>query len=74
MLASQTLNGVLLPIILVVMLRLINDKRLMGKYINGPVLNVVTWVAVILLIALTLILVLTSFFPGVASVLARPAS
>ncbi len=65
MLASQTLNGILLPIILVVMLRLINDKRLMGKHVNGPVLNVVTWVSVILLIALTLILVLTSFFPDV---------
>jgi Mn2+/Fe2+ NRAMP family transporter len=65
MLASQTLNGVLLPIILVVMLRLINDKRLMGKHANGPVLNVVTWVSVILLIALTLLLVLTSFFPDV---------
>ena len=29
--ASQTLNGVLLPVILVVMLRLINDRRLMGQ-------------------------------------------
>src|SRR5512136_2077164 len=34
MLASQTLNGVLLPIILVVMLKLINDKRLMGNHVN----------------------------------------
>ncbi len=69
MLASQTLNGVLLPIILVVMLRLINDKRLMGKYINGPVLNVITWVSVVILIVLTLMLVVTSFFPGLLSML-----
>jgi Mn2+/Fe2+ NRAMP family transporter len=64
MLASQTLNGVLLPVILVVMLRLINDKRLMGGYVNGRVLNLITWTSVVILIALTLILVLTSFFPG----------
>jgi len=30
MMLSQTLNGVLLPVILIVMLRLINDTRLMG--------------------------------------------
>ncbi len=64
MLASQTLNGVVLPIILVTMLKLINDKRLMGKYVNGRVLNVLSWATVVILIVLTLILVITSFFPG----------
>ncbi len=64
MLGSQTLNGVLLPVILIVMLRLINDKGLMGRHVNGPVLNVITWVSVVILIALTLILVVTSIFPG----------
>lgn len=64
MLASQTLNGVLLPVILIVMLRLINDKRLMGAYVNGRVLNLITLVSVGVLILLTLILVITSVFPG----------
>ncbi len=64
MLASQTLNGVLLPIILVVMLRLINDKRLMGKFVNGRVFNIISWVMVVVLILLTVILVVTSVFPG----------
>jgi Mn2+/Fe2+ NRAMP family transporter len=64
MMASQTLNGVLLPVILVVMLRLINDKRLMGKYVNGRVFNVIAWIMVAALILLTMILVVTSFFPG----------
>jgi len=63
MLASQTLNGVLLPIILVVMLRLINDKRRMGKFVNGRVFNVIAWAMVIILIFLTIILVITSVFP-----------
>ncbi|MEI8132558.1 MAG: Nramp family divalent metal transporter, partial [Leptolinea sp.] len=39
MMLSQTLNGVLLPVILVTMLRLINDEYLMGKYVNGRVFN-----------------------------------
>jgi len=64
MLASQTLNGVLLPIILITMLKLINDKRLMGKYVNGRVFNVIAWAMVVALIALTMILVATSVFPG----------
>jgi Mn2+/Fe2+ NRAMP family transporter len=64
MLASQTLNGVLLPVILLVMLRLINDKRLMGKYVNGRVFNVLSWAMVVVLIVLTMILVITSVFPG----------
>ena len=65
MMASQTLNGVLLPIILIIMLRLINDRRLMGKFVNGRVLNVIAWATVAILIALTVILLVTTFFPGV---------
>jgi Mn2+/Fe2+ NRAMP family transporter len=64
MLASQTLNGVLLPIILITMLKLINDKRLMGQYVNGRVFNVISWVIVGVLIVLTVILVLTSILPS----------
>jgi len=63
MLSSQTLNGVLLPVILIVMLRLINDKRQMGKYVNGRVFNTIAWITVVILIALTLILIATSWFP-----------
>ncbi len=64
MMASQTLNGVLLPVILVVMLKLINDRRLMGNYVNGRVFNSIAWAMVVVLIALTAILVMTSVFPG----------
>ena len=64
MIASQTLNGVLLPVILIAMLKLINDKRLMGKYVNGRVFNILAWATVVAVIVLTMILVVTSFFPG----------
>jgi Mn2+/Fe2+ NRAMP family transporter len=64
MLASQTLNGVLLPVILIVMLRLINEKRLMGKFVNGRVFYILAWGMVVILIGLTAVLVTTSLFPG----------
>jgi Mn2+/Fe2+ NRAMP family transporter len=57
MMASQTLNGVVLPVILIVMLRLINDRRLMGKYVNGRVFNFLAWVVVAILIFLTAVLI-----------------
>ncbi len=67
MLASQTLNGILLPLVLIVMLRLINDKRLMGQFVNGLAFNVLSWATVVILIVLTGILVITSFFPTLFS-------
>jgi Mn2+/Fe2+ NRAMP family transporter len=57
MMASQTLNGVVLPIILIVMLRLINDKQLMGPFINGRYLNILSWIVVALLIFLTVVMI-----------------
>ena len=57
MMASQTLNGVVLPVILIVMLRLINDRRLMGDFVNGRVLNAISWIMVIVLIALTAVMI-----------------
>jgi Mn2+/Fe2+ NRAMP family transporter len=67
MLASQTLNGVLLPFVLIVMLRLVNDRRLMGRFVNGRLANAVSWGMVILLVLLTVILVATSAFPNLLS-------
>ena len=64
MLASQTLNGVLLPVILIVMLRLINDKRVMGKHINSRLGNVLSWIIVGAVILLTVILVIVTVFPN----------
>jgi Mn2+/Fe2+ NRAMP family transporter len=66
MLTSQTLNGVLLPVILLVMLRLVNDHRLMGRFANRRWVNIITWVTVIILIFLALILVAFTVFPGLA--------
>lgn len=39
----QVLNGVLLPVTLVFLLLLINDRRLVGRLKNGPLYNVLGW-------------------------------
>jgi NRAMP (natural resistance-associated macrophage protein)-like metal ion transporter len=51
---SQVCNGVLLPFVLLMMLRLVNDKNLMGEHTNGLALNVITYLTVILVIIMTL--------------------
>lgn len=62
---SQVISGMLLPVVVIVMLRLINDRRLMGQHVNGPVFNVVAWATAIALIAATaLYLVMTVFHIG----------
>jgi Mn2+/Fe2+ NRAMP family transporter len=40
-LVSQNVNGLLLPIVLVFVLRLANDKAIMGEYRNGPVAKII---------------------------------
>jgi NRAMP (natural resistance-associated macrophage protein)-like metal ion transporter len=58
---SQVINGILLPFVLIFMLILINNKDLMGEYVNGPILNGLSWVTVGVLIVLSLLMVVSSF-------------
>jgi len=44
----QVLNGMLLPVILVFLLLLINDRRLVGSLKNGLIYNVLSWGTVVL--------------------------
>jgi len=59
---SQVINGMLLPVVLVCMMLLVNNKKIMGKYVNKPVNNLIGWGAVIILIALSLALLVVPFF------------
>jgi NRAMP (natural resistance-associated macrophage protein)-like metal ion transporter len=54
---SQVLNGILLPLVLVFMLKLINKHDLMGKYTNKHWFNVIAWATAIIVTALSLVLV-----------------
>jgi NRAMP (natural resistance-associated macrophage protein)-like metal ion transporter len=50
---SQVLNGVLLPVIMIFMLKLINKHELMGKYTNSHWFNVVAWGTAAIVIGLS---------------------
>ncbi|MBI3912782.1 MAG: Nramp family divalent metal transporter [Chloroflexi bacterium] len=56
------LNGILLPILLVMMLRLANNRRLMGARVNGRVGNVLGWGTAVILIVLTGLLLVSPLF------------
>jgi Mn2+/Fe2+ NRAMP family transporter len=64
MLVSQTMNGLLLPVILIVMLVLINNRRLMGDFVNKRFFNLLAWTTTVILIILALILLITTFIPA----------
>lgn len=53
---SQVINGLVLPFILIFILLLINDRKLMMRYTNGPIFNIIAWVTSVVLIVFTLIL------------------
>lgn len=60
MLLSQTINGILLPFILIFMLLIINDKKIMGEYTNSRTRNIVTYLTAGALIILTALLLIFS--------------
>ena len=55
---TQVINGMLLPVVLVCMILLVNNKKIMGKYVNKPINNIIGWTTVTILIGLTVLLLL----------------
>src|SRR6202789_865151 len=60
---SQVLNGVLLPVIIILMLMLINRKDLMGEHSNSRLWNLIAWGTSIIVIGMTLVM-LWGLIPG----------
>jgi Mn2+/Fe2+ NRAMP family transporter len=59
---SQIINGLLLPVVLICMILLINNKKIMGKYVNRPIQNFIGWGAVAVLVGLSSMLVIMPLF------------
>jgi Mn2+/Fe2+ NRAMP family transporter len=51
---SQVINGLLLPVIVVFILLLVNDRKVMGSFVNGRIYNIFCWAAVVLLTLISL--------------------
>jgi Mn2+/Fe2+ NRAMP family transporter len=59
----------LLPIVLFAVLKLVNNRELMGAHVNGPIYNVAAWLTAIVVTLLSLLYMLMTIFPGLAGVL-----
>lgn len=61
---SQAFNGILLPVVIVLMLLLINRKDLMGTHTNSHWFNAAAWITAIVVSILSLILMVQQWWPG----------
>lgn len=57
---SQVANGILLPFLLIIMLLIINDRKIMGEHVNSRILNIISWATVIIVMSLSIALVVTT--------------
>ena len=64
MVMSQVANGVLLPFVLIFVVRLMNDRELMGDHANTRWYNTVSWFTVGIMILLTIAMVLAQLRGG----------
>ena len=55
---TQEINGILLPVVLICMMLMVNNKKIMGEYVNKAVANVIGWTTIIVITILTMILTL----------------
>lgn len=60
--ALQGLNAAMLPILLVFIILLVNNRRLMGKHVNGLVFNVISWSTAVVIATLIILLLLNTIF------------
>ncbi|MEA4811830.1 MAG: Nramp family divalent metal transporter [Anaerolineaceae bacterium] len=63
MMYSQSLNGILLPILLVLVLILANSKDIMGKWINKTFQNVLAVAMTVMIFGITVILFIEPLLP-----------
>jgi Mn2+/Fe2+ NRAMP family transporter len=57
LLFTQTVNGVLLPVVLIAILSLVNNREIMGDYRNSVWLNIAGWATAIVISLLSLLLI-----------------
>lgn len=65
LLMTQVVNGLLLPVILIAVLRLVNNREVMGEHTNRTAYNVAAWLTAIVVSALSLLLIITTIFPSI---------
>lgn len=56
MMAAQVINGVLLPVLLVFMVKIADDRHVMGTYANSRAWSALTWLIVAVVAVLTVVM------------------
>jgi NRAMP (natural resistance-associated macrophage protein)-like metal ion transporter len=64
LLVTQVINGLLLPVILIAVLRLVNNREIMGAYVNGRLYNLGAWLTTIIVTLLSILYIVSALFPG----------
>jgi NRAMP (natural resistance-associated macrophage protein)-like metal ion transporter len=65
LLVTQVINGLLLPIVLFAVLRLVNNRELMGSHVNRPLYNIAAWLTAIVVTLLSLLFIFITLFPSI---------
>jgi NRAMP (natural resistance-associated macrophage protein)-like metal ion transporter len=65
LLVTQVINGLLLPVVLFAVIRLVNDREIMGTRVNGPLYNFAAWLTIVFVTALSLLYIFVTIFPNV---------
>lgn len=63
LLVTQVINGLLLPVILFAILRLVNNREVMGSHVNGRLYNIGAWLTAVSVSLLSLLLIVSLLFP-----------
>jgi NRAMP (natural resistance-associated macrophage protein)-like metal ion transporter len=63
LLVTQVINGLLLPIILFAILKLVNDRDLMGAHVNSRPYNLGAWLTAVIITLLSLLFIVVTLFP-----------
>jgi len=58
----QAINGIVLVMVLLFVLRLVNNRRLMGRYTNGPLFNAIAWASTAILAVLSILYIPSILF------------
>ena len=61
MFLSQVVNGIMLPFTLIPMLLIVNNKKLMGAYVNSRTYNIFSWAFVIVISGMSLVWLVLQF-------------
>ena len=59
---SQVVNGIVLPFVLIFIIKIINDKDLMGEHVNSRPYNMISYATIFFVIVVTLMMAVMTFF------------